>query len=115
VTVNGTSIAGKYNIGTGVITINAGVFTAAGDYAIQVIAAGYLNAVINQRIIGGGGTSNPPVEDIVLQIYGDGVMTPREFTQSQLQDMRQYQEVYSCINTWPSKRWYVGEVNLVNC
>lgn len=109
VMVKGTSIAGQYSPGAGVITIDSAVFTAAGEYAIRVIAAGYLDAVVTQRITGSGGTSNPPGGDIVLQIYGDGVMTPREYTQSQLQDMRQLQEVYSCINTWPSKRWYVGE------
>lgn len=109
VTVNGTSIAGKYNIGTGVITINAGVFTAAGDYAITVTADGYFDAVLNQKIIGTGNIPNPPEGDIVLAIYGDGVTNPQEYTQSQLEAMRQYQEVYSCINTWPSKRWYVGE------
>lgn len=44
-----------------------------------------------------------------LEITGDGVMNPTTFTLSQLQAMEQYQHVYSTINTWPTKRWYVGE------
>ncbi len=47
--------------------------------------------------------------DVALTITGDGVTTPKEFTQLQLEEMRQYQNVYSCINTWPSKKWYVGK------
>ncbi|MDF9409017.1 stalk domain-containing protein [Pelotomaculum isophthalicicum JI] len=30
-------------------------------------------------------------------------------TLAQLQAMEQYQHVYSCINTWPTKKWYVGK------
>ena len=113
VMVDGTSIGGKYILGNGVITIDSAVFTAAGDYAIAVIANGYLDAVVNQKIIATGDIPKPPDGDIVLTIYGNGVTNPQEYTQSQLEDMRQYQEVYSCINTWPSKRWYVGKgVNL---
>ena len=48
-----------------------------------------------------------------LEIYGDGITNPQSFTLSQLQAMKQYQHVYSTINTWPTKKWYVGEgVNL---
>jgi len=48
-----------------------------------------------------------------LEIYGDGITNPQTFTLSQLQAMKQYQHVYSTINTWPTKKWYVGEgVNL---
>lgn len=44
-----------------------------------------------------------------LQITGDGVTNPITFTREQLGEMKQEQEVYSCINTWPTKKWYVGE------
>lgn len=112
VTVKGTSITGQYSIGLGVITIDSDVFTNVGDYTIIVIATGYLDAVVTQKITGSG-DPKPPDGDIVLTISGDGVTNPKEFTKSQLEAMSQHQEVYSCINTWPSKRWYVGKgVNL---
>ncbi len=44
-----------------------------------------------------------------LEITGDGVTNPITFTREQLGEMDQHQEVYSCINTWPTKRWYVGK------
>lgn len=43
-----------------------------------------------------------------LEICGDGVNNPMMFSLSQLQAMPQYQHVYSTINTWPTKKWYVG-------
>ncbi len=48
-----------------------------------------------------------------IEISGDGVTKPITLSLSQLQAMKQYRHVYSTINTWPSKKWYVGEgVNL---
>ncbi len=44
-----------------------------------------------------------------LEITGDGVTTPLVLTREQLQAMEQYQHVYSAINTWPTKKWYVGK------
>ncbi len=44
-----------------------------------------------------------------LEILGDGVSQPTLFTLEQLQEMEQVQKVYSAINTWPTKKWYVGE------
>jgi hypothetical protein len=44
-----------------------------------------------------------------LEITGDGVANPVTLTMEQLQGMEQYQHVYSTINTWPTKRWYVGQ------
>ena len=46
---------------------------------------------------------------MVLTITGDGVSTEKKYTLKQLQDKKQYQQVYSAINTWPSKKWYVGK------
>ena len=108
VMINDISITDQYNIALGVITIDAGVFSASGDYAIRAIATGYLDAIVTQRITGSSDTK-PPDGDAVLTISGDGVTNPQEFTQSRLEDMPQYREVYSSINTWPSKRWYVGQ------
>ena len=45
----------------------------------------------------------------LLEITGDGVTNPATFTLDQLKDMEQHQYVYSCINTWPTKKWYVGK------
>ncbi|MCF6096893.1 chitobiase/beta-hexosaminidase C-terminal domain-containing protein [Thermovorax subterraneus] len=47
-------------------------------------------------------------ESYSLEITGDGVSNPVKFTLKDLEKMEQHQVVYSCINTWPSKRWYVG-------
>ncbi|MEN6325447.1 MAG: S-layer homology domain-containing protein [Syntrophomonas sp.] len=44
-----------------------------------------------------------------LEITGDGVTTPKTFTIDQLQAMEQHEQVYSAINTWPTKKWYVGK------
>ncbi|OPX86472.1 MAG: Endoglucanase precursor [Pelotomaculum sp. PtaB.Bin104] len=44
-----------------------------------------------------------------LEITGDGVTTPLTLTREQLESMEQYQHVYSAINTWPTKKWYVGK------
>lgn len=48
-----------------------------------------------------------------LEITGDGVTNPMTLTLEQLEEMEQHQYLYSCINTWPTKKWYVGKgVNL---
>ena len=44
-----------------------------------------------------------------LEITGNGVTNPITFTREQLEEMEQGQETYSAINTWPTKKWYVGE------
>jgi len=44
-----------------------------------------------------------------LEITGDGVANPLSLTLSDLQEMEQYQHVYSTINTWPSKKLYVAQ------
>jgi hypothetical protein len=111
VKINQTSITGRYSVAAGVITINAGVFRAAGNYTIEIVADGYINATVIQVITG---SEIPPEEEIVLTIRGDGVTGIKEYTQSQLEAMDQYQYVYSCINTWPTKKWYVGKGVLLN-
>jgi len=44
-----------------------------------------------------------------LEITGDGVTNPITLTLADLQAMDQHQQVYSVINTWPTKKWYVGK------
>jgi hypothetical protein len=44
-----------------------------------------------------------------LEVTGDGVLNPTTYTLDQLKEMKQHRCVYSCINTWPTKKWYVGE------
>ncbi|MGI6307768.1 MAG: hemoblobin-interacting domain-containing protein [Dethiobacteria bacterium] len=113
VTVNGTAVdSDKYTFEVGKIIFDADIFTAAGDYAVVVIATGYQNATLVQKITASSGEPGGPGEpggEIVLEITGDGVTTPKKFTQAELEEMPQLQEVYSCINTWPTKKWYVGE------
>ncbi|NLC11401.1 MAG: hypothetical protein GX767_04010, partial [Firmicutes bacterium] len=43
-----------------------------------------------------------------LEITGKGVANPMTFTREELEKMEQHQYVYSVINTWPTKKWYVG-------
>lgn len=50
VSVNGSSIAGRYVLAPGSITIDAGVFSAAGSYEVVVKAGGYYDAVAVQSM-----------------------------------------------------------------
>jgi DMSO/TMAO reductase YedYZ molybdopterin-dependent catalytic subunit len=110
VSVDGVALnSGEYSQDTaGIITINGDLFSKAGNYAIAVLAAGYADAYVTQIIKASDGTVEPD-EDAALTITGNGVTTPVMFTLSQLQAMEQYQHVYSAINTWPTKKWYVGK------
>ncbi len=86
----------KYTVSAGKIAIVSGVFKESKEYAIVVKAGGYPDASVSQTINR-------------LVITGAGVTESKMFTQSQLEAMSQRQYVYSCINTWPSKKWYVGK------
>jgi hypothetical protein len=102
--------AADYTISSGMITIVADVFTSARDYTIVVKAVGYQDATVIQTIKGEGSTPGPIDDgDIMLEITGDGVAKTKKYTQSQLEAMPQTQELYSCVNTWPTKQWYVGK------
>ena len=74
------------------------------------IVAGYGENVKTEDLKITGGTIPDPVEDdnIVLEITGEGVANSKKYTQSQLEAMSQIRQTYSCINTWPTKQWYVG-------
>ncbi|OPX86476.1 MAG: Endo-1,4-beta-xylanase A precursor [Pelotomaculum sp. PtaB.Bin104] len=104
--------AEQYSTDTaGVITIDGDVFNAAGEYIIVLQAAGYVDAYVTQVIkaSNGGGGPTEPDEDVILTITGDGVATEKTYTLTQLKAMDQYEHVYSAINTWPTKKWYVGK------
>ena len=111
VSVDGADLVdGKYTVSAGKITIAAAVFTKAKDYTVVVKATGYADACVTQTIrAGSGGGPGNPDGDIKLTITGDGVAAEKTYTLAQLQAMDQYEQVYSAINTWPSKRWYVGK------
>ena len=47
-------------------------------------------------------------ENHTLEITGDGVANPVTFTMAELEDMEQYQHVYSTVNTYPTKKWYTA-------
>jgi uncharacterized repeat protein (TIGR02543 family) len=48
-------------------------------------------------------------EKVALEITGEGVTNPVKFTMTQLEGMGQYRHLYSTINTYPTKKWYVAE------
>ena len=75
-------------------------------------ALAVLEVAINDLVeTEGGGTIPDPNEDddIVLEITGEGVANPKKYTLTQLEAMPQIQETYSCVNTWPTKQWYMGK------
>lgn len=43
-----------------------------------------------------------------LEVTGEGVTAPVELTLAELEAMEQYQHVYSAINTYPTKQWYIA-------
>lgn len=51
ITVDGSSIAGKYIVIDGVIIIDGDVFTASGDYVVVVKATGYSDATVIQNLL----------------------------------------------------------------
>ncbi len=71
VTVNGASAAGQYTVAEGSLTIDAGVFTAAGDYVVVIAATGYPDAAVTQTILA---TVWPPVlaDGYITTIAGNG-------------------------------------------
>lgn len=48
-------------------------------------------------------------EPAVIEITGDGVGNNLKLTPAELEGMEQRRHIYSTINTWPNKRWYVGK------
>ena len=59
------------------------------------------------------GMLTPPVAfaqsgGLTLEITGDGVANPVTLNIAELEDMEQYEHVYSTINTYPTKKWYTA-------
>lgn len=48
-------------------------------------------------------------EDYIFEITGDGVTHPVTLTMAELENMEQYQHIYSAVNTYPTKKWYTAE------
>jgi len=91
-------------------TLSTGATT--GTYTIILDSASLPAAVTSTFTVkggNGGGSGVIPDEDVILTITGNGVSKTQTFTLAQLQDRNQHQKVYSVINTWPTKKWYVGE------
>jgi uncharacterized repeat protein (TIGR02543 family) len=66
VTVNGADLTGgQYSVENGSITIDAGVFTAVGDYPVVVKATGYTDATVTQ-------TMNEAVVNYTATFVSDG-------------------------------------------
>ncbi len=76
-------------------------------YLLTSIGCVLLAAALNLFMINPAAAGTD--DAVVLEISGEGVSTPMQFTRAQLQAMEQYQHVYSTINTWPTKKWYVAK------
>jgi hypothetical protein len=88
ISVNGSALTGsQYSIDAGTITINAGVFTSAGDYSIVISATGYDDAALTQHMNG-----------MPLIIGGAGVTAPVTLSYEELQNMPQIQQIFSSID-----------------
>lgn len=82
----------------------------AGIYTIALDGVGLPGAIIGKFLVkADGNIVKPPSGDTILTITGSGVNKETKFTLDELKDMPQYRNVYSAINTWPSKKWYAGE------
>ncbi|MDD2554264.1 MAG: S-layer homology domain-containing protein [Desulfotomaculaceae bacterium] len=73
-------------------------FLLAGALSVLLFAA--LTMIVSQDVFA--------AQDFQLEVTGDGVANPGVFTRDQLTEMQQHQQVYSAVNTWPTKKWYTG-------
>jgi DMSO/TMAO reductase YedYZ molybdopterin-dependent catalytic subunit len=78
-------------------------------YGLMVAVLGLLLFGMSSLATPGAALAAEPGSPDSLEITGDGVTTPLILTREQLQAMEQYQHLYSAINTWPTKKWYVGK------
>lgn len=74
-------------------------------YFLNLLASVLLS--VTYAIMAPAGASAAP--SMAVEITGDGVAKPAVFTRADLQKMENRQYVYSAINTWPTKKWYVGK------
>ncbi len=80
-----------------------------GTYNITLEVLGMTNTINRAFIIKADSSIDPPAGDVVLTITGSGVAKEVKLTLAELQNMQQCQQVYSAVNTWPTKKWYVGK------
>jgi hypothetical protein len=82
-------------------------------YAMIILSmlflTGSLSLISPVTVFAGSEESENIMEDIALEITGEGVANPISFTLTELKNMEQYQHVYSTINTYPSKKWYTAK------
>jgi hypothetical protein len=79
-----------------------------GSYNI-ILEGGGLPATILGKFKVIAGDAAKPVGEVILTISGSGVRNELKLTQDDLLAKNKSREVFSAINTWPSKKWYVGE------
>ena len=78
ITVNGASIAGKYTVSAGNITIDGGIFGVTGNYTVTVKAEGYRDTSVSQVITRGCAYIVTPFADEATYVAGttsDGIST----------------------------------------
>ncbi|MEN6348488.1 MAG: S-layer homology domain-containing protein [Syntrophomonas sp.] len=87
-----------------------GADAASGTYTITLNGIGLpVSSTGTFKVKTTGDELEKPSGDVVLTITGNGVASKLQLTLPELQAMEQYRHVYSVINTWPTKKWYVGE------
>lgn len=86
-----------------------GASTKIGTCTITLEGLGMPNTITRTFTVKEDGVIVPPVGDVVLTITGNGLAKEVKLTRAELQNMQQCQQVYSAINTWPTKKWYVGK------
>lgn len=80
-----------------------------GMYTITIDGVGLTSKIISTFLVKADDNVVKPIGDVVLTIGGSGVNNEIQFTLDELKAMPQHRNVYSAINTWPTKKWYAGE------
>lgn len=80
-----------------------------GIYTITIDGVSLAGKIIGTFLVKADGNIVKPIGDVVLTISGSGVNNEIQFTLDELKAMPQHRNVYSAINTWPTKKWYAGE------
>lgn len=112
VNIRVTDPAGQQVYGPTTIQVNGSAFetsftlsfnAAVGTYTITIEGSGLTTVTASFKV------KAAAAGDVALTISGSGVSKEVKYSLAELQTMKQYQQVYSAINTWPSKKWYVGK------
>lgn len=80
-----------------------------GKYLITLDGGSLVDPITGTFTVTAEGGVIKPIGDVVLTITGSGVSKEVELTLEELEAMEQLEQVYSAINTWPTKKWYIGE------